>query len=229
MPLKPGAHPALTASIATAVAVVLLTAVPALGGPNALTSAASPLKIAKNALKVAKAADKRSRTALAQAKVPGPAGPAGVAGPVGATGPAGAAGAPGPTASASATLTTEFANEVPLTNAETAVITQRITTTFSSRLIATGALAMRERATGTSVLAACRLQIAPAGGTFEDMSTGTQGVSFSGAAQDFKQVVVHGAKLRAAGAYDVRVACIGSATGDVGVRFGDLTILAAAT
>jgi hypothetical protein len=79
------------------VAILLVSlAVPALGGPNAV-SAVSALKIAKKALKKANAADKRSKRALREAQDPGPAGPPG------AQGPAGVQGAPGSNAFGSLT------------------------------------------------------------------------------------------------------------------------------
>jgi hypothetical protein len=232
MSSKRRARPALIASIATAGVVAMSTAVPALGGPSALSSA-TPLSVAKRALKVARAADKRSKQALAKAGKAGPAGPAGANGANGTNGTNGAAGAPGPTASASATFTTAFGSETALPSADTTVVSlsangQRITTTFNGRLIATAAIAMRERqGSATPVLAACRLQIASGTGAFEDMST-TQSVSFSGSVSNFEQVVVNGAVVRPAGTYDVRVTCTGSAGGDVGARSGDLTVIAAA-
>jgi hypothetical protein len=137
-------------------------------------------------------------------------------------------------ASASASFSTSFGSEVTLGNGtpvlSLAVNGGPITTTSTSRLIATTALAMRERgSSGSAVVATCNLEIATLGGTFAAMSTGTQSVSFSGAANDFEQVLVHGAALKPAGVYDVRAVCTGSATGDVGARFGDLTVIAASS
>ena len=58
----------VTFSVAAIVVVfVLSSAVPAAGGPSALSSA-SPVKIAKRALKTAKKADRRSKQALARFK-----------------------------------------------------------------------------------------------------------------------------------------------------------------
>ena len=57
-----------TLSVAALVVVfVLSSAVPAVGGPGALSSA-SPVKLAKRALKTAKKADRRSKQALAKFK-----------------------------------------------------------------------------------------------------------------------------------------------------------------
>lgn len=66
--------------IPLAVFLVLAIALPATGATS------SPLKIAKQALKLAKAADKRSKQALANG---GPAGPQGPQGPQGVQGPVG--------------------------------------------------------------------------------------------------------------------------------------------
>ena len=58
----------VTLSVAALTVVfVLSSAVPAIGGPGALSSA-SPVKLAKRALKTAKKADKRSKQALAKFK-----------------------------------------------------------------------------------------------------------------------------------------------------------------
>jgi hypothetical protein len=76
---------------AVAVALLLVSlAVPAAGGPNAV-SAVSALKLAKRALKKANTADRRARQALREVDRigQGPPGPAGPAGPAGAPGPAG--------------------------------------------------------------------------------------------------------------------------------------------
>ena len=74
---------------------VVSFAMPALGGPTAL-SAASALSTAKKALKLAKKADKKATQALEDTGARGPQGPVGPAGPTGATGASGAPGAPGP-------------------------------------------------------------------------------------------------------------------------------------
>lgn len=59
-------HRFVTLSVAALVVVfVLSSAVPAVGGPGALSSA-SPVKLAKRALKTAKKADRRSKQALAK-------------------------------------------------------------------------------------------------------------------------------------------------------------------
>lgn len=70
-------------------------AMPAFGGPQAF-SAASAIKVAKNALRKATQADKRSKRALAEAqKVGAKSAPQGPPGAAGAQGPPGAPGAPG--------------------------------------------------------------------------------------------------------------------------------------
>jgi len=82
--------------IALAAAGLSLTiAVPALGGPQAL-SAASPMTVAKRALSSAKRAEAKADQALRMRQARGPAGPGGPAGAAGAQGPAGAPGAQGP-------------------------------------------------------------------------------------------------------------------------------------
>lgn len=93
-----------------AAAVCILSAVcagvvvPAAGGPQAL-AAVSPLKLAQQALKLARTADKQSREALALIRVtppetglpgePGFSGPPGTPGASGQPGPPGASGEPG--------------------------------------------------------------------------------------------------------------------------------------
>jgi hypothetical protein len=62
----------------------------------ATAGAPSPLRLAKRALKLAKAADKRSKQALKLAGKPGPPGAAGPAGPQGSQGPSGTQGPVGP-------------------------------------------------------------------------------------------------------------------------------------
>ena len=87
--------PAVRRSAYVAVALCGLIAisltVPAFGGSGALTSA-TPLSLAREALKKSKAADRRSKRALAAATKPGPRGSQG---PQGAQGPQGVQGAQG--------------------------------------------------------------------------------------------------------------------------------------
>jgi hypothetical protein len=71
---------------------VVSFAVPAMGGPKAL-SAASALSTAKKALKIAKRADKNAKKALNNTGARGPQGPVGPTGPQGSQG---ASGSPGP-------------------------------------------------------------------------------------------------------------------------------------
>jgi hypothetical protein len=82
----------IAAVLVAASFLVASLAVPALGGPQAV-SATSALKVAKKALQKANQADKRSKQALreadkvsAQGGAQGPPGPAGAAGPGGAQG-----------------------------------------------------------------------------------------------------------------------------------------------
>jgi collagen triple helix repeat protein len=79
---------ALVASCLTAVVVAATVVLPAFGAPSALT-------IARQALSIAKKADKRSKAALAAAGKPGPAGPQGATGAQGVQGPKGDQGNPG--------------------------------------------------------------------------------------------------------------------------------------
>jgi hypothetical protein len=79
---------------AASISVMLMAgslAVPALGGPKAV-SAVSALKMAKKALSKANQADRRSEQALAEAQKRGPQGPPGAPGPAGVRGPAGSPG-----------------------------------------------------------------------------------------------------------------------------------------
>jgi hypothetical protein len=80
-------------------AVALATAVAVVGGPAVAqpvaNASASVAKQVKQALGLAKKANKNASKALKAAKVPGPQGPAGAAGPAGPKGDAGAAGAQG--------------------------------------------------------------------------------------------------------------------------------------
>ena len=91
-----------SAVLATAIASVLFTvtvAVPALGGPNALSAATLAQKV-KKALKLSKQANKRSKQALNRAGEPGPQGPQGLQGLQGVQGVQGQQGTPGAPGSA---------------------------------------------------------------------------------------------------------------------------------
>lgn len=99
---------AISLMVIASLVFVVSFAVPAMGGPKAL-SAASALSTAKKALRIAKRADRNANKALSNtgARGPqgpvGPAGPAGAAGPGGPAGPQGAAGATGPKGDTGAT------------------------------------------------------------------------------------------------------------------------------
>jgi hypothetical protein len=80
----------------TSALLISSVAVPAFGGPPALT-AARPGKVAKKALRLAKRADRRAKRALRQSdRVEARSGPRGAQGPPGPAGPQGPGGPQGP-------------------------------------------------------------------------------------------------------------------------------------
>jgi Collagen triple helix repeat (20 copies) len=94
MDRQTGARTAVALLAVGTAAFALSSAVPAIGGPSAVTSA-SVAATAKKALALAKKADRNAKKALAQrgpAGAAGPQGAQGAPGPQGAVGPAGAKG-----------------------------------------------------------------------------------------------------------------------------------------
>jgi len=216
--------------------IVLLagTVSPAFGGPTATGGAAKALKTAKRALGIAKQADKRSKLALVAAQKTGPAGPrgargsegldgpegprgskgtTGAQGPQGATGPAGSTGPPGPTASRSVTrgssesIATE-ATVIDLASVHDGGADAQITIPYSARVMAFATVQVKNPDAAARE-GTCVLRISDGTGPDSDLSPMSQTYAFDFPAQSGFDVTaaLQGAASKAAGTYNVRLAC----------------------
>lgn len=151
-----------------------------------------------------------------------PAGPRGATGATGATGAKGDKGDPGPTASAFASASPGTA----LNPSPTVVQTVEITTAFSGRIAATGAVQVSADG-GNNDEGYCFVDIQQGAGTPADLgkrlSFGVPAVQTNKAA-----VTVIGAAVRPAGTYTVNLKC-GVNGGAVTVDDADLAVIAAAS
>ncbi len=229
-----GRHP-LTILIGVFCIVLLAgTVSPAFGGPTATGGAAKALKTAKRAFGLAKQADKRSKLALAAAYKTGPPGPhgprgstgldgqegpkgskgvTGAAGPQGATGPAGATGPPGPTASRSVTrgssqsIATE-ATVIDLASIHDGGADAQITIPYSARVMAFASV-QGKNPDAAAREGSCVLRISDGTGPGNGLSPMSQAYAFDFPAQSGYDIsaALQGAASKAAGTYNVQLAC----------------------
>jgi hypothetical protein len=224
------------------------TVSPAFGGPTATGAAAKALKTAKRALGIARQADRRSKQALAQAGKPGPEGPRGArgsegfdgaegprgpAGAKGATGPQGATGPAGPTASSSVVRTTSLeiggdTTVIDLAGTHDGAGDEQITTSFSSRLIASASIQVRNPDSAARE-GHCALRISDGTGPENGLGDSGQAYAFNLPAETGYDVVVplQRALSKPAGTYNAQVSCWETAGEPLTVVRADLSVLAA--